>query len=135
MKIVLDTNVLASGIFFSGPPSEILDAWRHGALRLVVTPPILEEYSDVARRIAERFPTVDISQLIDLVIVESEMCAPASLANQVCSDATDDKFLAAAVSGGAEAIVSGDRHLLDVSGFQGISVLTPRVFVETVLKK
>lgn len=49
MKVVLDTNVFVSGLFFSGPPYEILDAWRHGKLHLVVSPPILDEY----RRVGE----------------------------------------------------------------------------------
>ncbi len=51
MKIVLDTNVLMSGISFTGPPYQILQAWRDGAIRLVVCPEILAEYRDVAVRL------------------------------------------------------------------------------------
>lgn len=50
MKVVLDTNVFVSGVFFSGPPFDILTAWRDGRLQMVVTAEILEEY----RRVRER---------------------------------------------------------------------------------
>lgn len=52
MRVILDTNVFVSGIFFSGPPHEILEAWRHGRIRLVISPEILEEY----RRVGEELP-------------------------------------------------------------------------------
>jgi putative PIN family toxin of toxin-antitoxin system len=44
MKVVLDTNVFISGIFFSGPPYQILKAWRDGKIQLVLSESILEEY-------------------------------------------------------------------------------------------
>ncbi|MFN7457461.1 MAG: putative toxin-antitoxin system toxin component, PIN family [Gemmatimonas sp.] len=47
MKVVLDTNVLVSGLLFGGVPGRILTAWSTGAIRLVISPPILEEYRRV----------------------------------------------------------------------------------------
>ena len=44
MKVVLDTNVFISGVFFSGPPYQILKAWREGKIQLVVSEKIFEEY-------------------------------------------------------------------------------------------
>jgi len=38
MKVILDTNVFVSGVFFGGPPYAILDAWRRGRVSLVVSP-------------------------------------------------------------------------------------------------
>jgi len=134
MIVVLDTNVLVSGIFYSGPPSTILRAWRDGKLELALTPDVLEEYAEVAARLGERFPDVDITPLIELVALESHMHTPARLKQQVCADAEDDVFVAAAIAGGAEVIVSGDKHLLDISEYEGILVLTPRSFVDRFLK-
>ncbi len=51
----------------------------------------------------------------------------------VSADRDDDVFLACALAGGAAVIVSGDRHLLAVSGWRGISVLSPRRFLDEVL--
>ena len=43
MRVILDTNVFVSGVFFRGPPYQILTAWRDGKIQLVVSPEILEE--------------------------------------------------------------------------------------------
>lgn len=64
MKIVLDTNVLVSGVFFGGPPYEILEAWREGRIRLVVSPDILAEYYRVGADLSDRYPQVDLQPLV-----------------------------------------------------------------------
>lgn len=56
MKVVLDTNVFISGIFFSGPPHQILNAWRDGAIQLVISQEILSEYWRVGEALAKEFP-------------------------------------------------------------------------------
>lgn len=61
MRVVLDTNVLISGIFFSGPPFKILEAWRDRRLALVVSPEILEEYYRVGENLGSRYSDVDIT--------------------------------------------------------------------------
>jgi putative PIN family toxin of toxin-antitoxin system len=135
MKIVLDTNVLVSGIFFSGPPADILRAWSRGKFRLVLSPEILDEYTRVSTELADKFPDIDIRRILDLVVVRSEVCSPAALPQQVCEDPHDDKFFAAALDRRAKIIISGDKHLLRVSGYQSVSVLTPRQFLAQHLTK
>jgi len=135
MKIVLDTNVLVSGIFFSGPPADILLAWSRGKFRLVLSPEILDEYTRVSTELADKFPDIDIRRILDLVVVRSEVCSPAALPQQVCEDPHDDKFFAAALDSRAKIIISGDKHLLRISGYQGVSVLTPRQFLAQHLTK
>lgn len=56
MRIVLDTNVFVSGIFFSGPPSRILEAWRDGKIELAISPDILSEYQRVGNELSKQFP-------------------------------------------------------------------------------
>jgi len=53
MRVVLDANVVVSGIFWSGPPQIILKRWIEGKLTLVASGPILAEYVDVLRRMTE----------------------------------------------------------------------------------
>lgn len=50
MRVVLDANVVVSGIFWSGPPQQILKRWLEGKLKLLVDETILAEYRDVLRR-------------------------------------------------------------------------------------
>jgi predicted nucleic acid-binding protein len=44
VKVIIDTNVLISGIFFSGPPFDILNAWRDGIIEIILSSEIADEY-------------------------------------------------------------------------------------------
>ena len=77
MKVVLDTNVFVSGVFFSGPPHQILQAWRDGKVQLVISPEILDEYYRVGEELGEQFPEVDLRPVLELVTVNAEMVSPA----------------------------------------------------------
>ncbi len=48
MRVVVDTNVFISGVFFTGPPYEILNAWRQRKVEFVLSPPILDEYQTIS---------------------------------------------------------------------------------------
>jgi putative PIN family toxin of toxin-antitoxin system len=135
VRIVLDTNVLISGIFFAGYPYEILDAWRQGRLDIATSPEILEEYSRVVLELAAGFQEIDPHAILSLIMIESHLTTAAPLPHQVCDDPDDDKFLACAIASGARIIVSGDKALRRVTGYQGISVLSPRDFVARHLSR
>ena len=135
MKIVLDTNVLISGIFFSGPPYHILQAWRAGKIQLAVSKEILTEYHRVAEELSERFPGVELSPILELVTIHSEMVNTHGLDVSVCEDPDDNMFISCALGSKSKVIVSGDKHLLKISGYQEIEVLKPRVFLDTHLNE
>ena len=130
MRIILDTNVFVSGVFFGGPPGRILKARRDGEVRLVLSGEILEEYRRVGRCLGSQFPKVELTPILELLVVEAELTRARRLAEPVCDDPDDDKFLACALSGKVRLIVSGDRHLLKVSGYRGIEIVNPRGFVD-----
>jgi len=133
MRVILDTNVFVYGIFFTGPPYQILKAWQDGKLKLVISPEILEEYQRVGVALAEQFPSIDLRLILELVTIKAEMVRAQSLSEPVCVDPDDDKFFACALAGKSKTIVSGDKHLLHVSGFREIRVLKPREFVDQYL--
>ena len=133
MRIVLDTNVFISGVFFSGPPFEILNAWRRSEIQLVVSVEILDEYRRVGDRLSTSHPGVDIAPFLRLVAVHGEIVLAPSLAEAVCADPSDDMFFACALAAGCDVIVSGDKHLHRASGYGGVEVLRPREFVERFL--
>ena len=135
MRIVLDTNILVSGIFFGGPPGRILQAWREGAVQLVLSPEILEEYQEVLDELGASRPGIDVRPLLDSLVVHAELVVGAGLVGRVCDDPDDDKFLACAATAGVTCVVSGDRHLLKVPGYRGIEVLKPRTFVDAYLRE
>lgn len=133
MKIVLDTNVFISGIFFSGPPSEILQAWRASRIQIILSRDILEEYRRVAAELSSKFPAVDIDGIIQLLTIHGELFETKDVSVSVCKDPDDNKFIECAIAGNRKSIVSGDKHLLEVNGFQGISVFKPREFTDKEL--
>ena len=73
MRVILDTNVFVSGVFFSGPPHKILKAWRDGRLRLVISAEILDEYRRVGQTLGEQFPAINLGPFLDLVAAKAEM--------------------------------------------------------------
>lgn len=131
-RATLDTNVIVSGLIRpSGPPGAVLRALRDGRFRLVTSPAINEEILEVMGRprLRERF-SLDPA-LFDMAFILWEgadvVLAPSPV--RVCSDPADDKFLAAAVGGGAEYLVSGDHEVLAVGSYQGVRVVQPEAFV------
>jgi putative PIN family toxin of toxin-antitoxin system len=134
LRIVLDTNVIVSGVFFGGAPGRILEAWRDARVRPVLSVEIFEEYQRVGVELKTRYPGVDLEPFLALLGVHAEFVEAPALKKPVAEDPDDDKFLACAFAAGVPFIVSGDRDLLAQSGWRGIRVLKPRAFVEEYLR-
>lgn len=127
MRIVVDANVVASGVFWSGPPSEVLKRWLRGMETLLVSAPILEEYRDVLERLAGG--TNSTVARWNLLLTElGERVEPRRLGG-LCRDPKDEMYLEAAVGGRADAIVSGDKDVLVMRNVLGIPILSPRAFL------
>ena len=133
MRVVLDTNVFISGVFFTGPPYKILEAWRDARIQLVVSPAILEEYKRVGETLATQFPGVDLEPILDFLTLHAEVVTADTLLEPVCRDPDDDKFVACALASGVRHVISGDKHLLNASGYKGLKVVSPRRFVDDYL--
>jgi putative PIN family toxin of toxin-antitoxin system len=135
MRVVLDTNVLISAIFFSGPPSRILSAWIDDRFELVVSAEILAEYREVAGRIGAKFPGVELRAVLDRIALHALLVVPVKIPDDACTDRDDIKFLECALGSRADCVVSGDRALLRSSGYEGVEVVTPRAFVQRNLSR
>jgi uncharacterized protein len=135
VRIVLDTNVLVSGIFFGGNPGKILHAWRDGKFQIAIFPEIFCEYEEVCTELAQRYRGVDVSRFLDLIKVNAHWLDVEHKEIVVCEDPADVKFVLCAMESSADFIVSGDKHLLKLSGYNDITVLCPSVFVDQFLKK
>tara|TARA_B100000508_G_scaffold120707_1_gene101973 strand:- start:721 stop:1122 length:402 start_codon:yes stop_codon:yes gene_type:complete len=132
MNIVLDTNVFVSGIFWSGAPAKVVNAWLSGDISLVMTADILNEYVRIAEKLGSKYQ-INFEPFINFLTIYSDFYDPISLSEQVSRDFDDDKFIAAAIASGCKIIVSGDGDLLYISGYAGISVLKPSTFVKKFL--
>jgi uncharacterized protein len=119
VNVVLDTNVVVSGLLFGGVPGRILTAWSAGTIALVISPPILDEYRRVGLELAKNRGSLvqALDALLAMLTVHAILVDAPPLPSPVSDDPDDDMFLAAALSGNARLIVSGDKHLLRVSGW------------------
>jgi len=86
MRIVIDTNVLVSGIFFSGPPSKILKAWKKSEFQIVFSEEILEEYRRVAENLSEKYPSIDIYPIMELLMLNGSIIDTSGIDISICAD-------------------------------------------------
>ena len=125
MKVVIDTNVFVSGIFWSGPPAKILKAWYRKAFTLCFTPKIKDEYTRVAYGLAKKYSGIDVASYLELVPIYGQLVADIKLPGPVSRDPDDDMFIACAVAAEAKVIVSGDKDLTDLKSYNNIKILKP----------
>jgi len=128
VKAVLDTNVVVSGIFFGGVPGEVLEAWAETRFELCLSPLIIDEYLRTCDRLASIRLTLAHQEVLAALLARGSLVADDITREPVTADPDDDKFMICARKAGA-MVVSGDRDLLDASGWQGVQVLTPRAFL------
>lgn len=133
MKVIIDTNVLISGIFFNGLPFEILRKWQQGKFDLIISPAIFEEYNRDARRLNKRYPDINIYPILRFIKNHSKSAHISKTVSNVCADLQDDKFFECAVNSDCTIIISGDKHLLDVSGVMNIDVFKPKEYIGNCL--
>ena len=128
MKIVADTNVLVSALIFPGGAPEA--AYRlalEGRIELGTSSPLLTE---LGRVLTEKFgwDAQRAESVVEQLLRVAELVEPTEVVAEIDADPADDRVLEAALAAGAEAIVSGDRHLLALGSWRGIRVVSPAAF-------
>ena len=132
MRIVVDTNVIISGVFFGGAPRQILKAIVTSKVTACATAEIVDEYLEIVdEMISRKQGTIDRSILSPL-IHSLEMIEPRTHV-ELSRDPDDDKFLGCAKDAKALYIVSGDKDLLVLERFENIEIITAREFCDKYL--
>ena len=130
MKIVLDTNVLVSGLLSPfGPPAEIVRLVASGRIVLCHDARILAEYSDVLLRPKFRFDREAVGALLAEIQLDGEPVAAFPLRHPL-PDRADEPFLEVALASGAEALVTGNLRHFPARLRQGVAVVAPAAFLE-----
>lgn len=134
MKIVIDTNVVISGTFFSGTPGLLIEAMGRSAFDAFASHEIIEEYNETVAELIKRKQghlRADIlsSFISRLNIIET------TTEVEICRDPEDNKFINCAIDAGAIYIVSGDRDLLDIGEYEGVEIITAAGFVDRYLSE
>ena len=111
MRVIIDTNVFVSGIFWEGNfCSKIIDKWKNKKFELVSSIEILEEFVETLRNFKIQMPDDMIEEWKNKIIENSIIVESTIKLNVVKEDPDDDKFLESGISGNADLIISQDKH-------------------------
>ena len=123
LRILLDTNILISGLLYAGKPRKLIEMVMDGRIEIVSSIDMITELKEVLSRdkfglnIDEQIKLVDfVVRLSHIVVLKSNF--------RIASDPDDDMVVNTAYDGNAKYIISGDHHLLDLIEFRGIKIIT-----------
>ena len=117
MRIVIDTNVIASGIFFGGKPGKLLEMVVSKELDAYVSEDIFTEYQETVEELCSRYPSRPPRLPLSNLLTAMKIIQPHSRV-QICRDPDDDKFIECALDAQCIYIVSGDQDLLSVRQYK-----------------
>ena len=128
MKVVLDTNVIIAAFSTRGLCKDLFEICL-SEQTVVVSAELLNEIQDKLEEVL-RLPHSLVGEIVDFITSESLLVEPAPVPRKACRDPNDIHVLGAAITAGAEIIVTGDKDLLALDRYQSISILSPRAFWE-----
>jgi putative PIN family toxin of toxin-antitoxin system len=135
VRLVLDTNVVASAILWGGTPRVLLQAARDKRVELFTSTAMLAELTDIlgrrkfARKIAASQLTID--QLVDGYAQLAALVRPAATP-RIAPDPDDDVVIGTALAAKADLVVTGDKPLLTVSEHQGVRIVGVAQAIEII---
>jgi len=129
LRVVLDTNVLLSGIAYPGSiPGKIMAAWRHGSVEVLLSTFILDELRRVLPRLSSRhgLSPAEVDDLIDILSIQAELVDPVPLDESELRDTNDLPVLGSLLAAHADYLVTGDKDLLALA--ERFPIITPAQF-------
>lgn len=126
MRVVFDTNVVASASFWRGAPFDCLVMWAQGHCEAVVSSPLLAEYHETIEELRLEHPRRKCVEWAEALAESAELVFPVERAVGATPDPGDEMILECALAAEADFVVSGDKkHLLALRQFQGIPIVSP----------
>jgi uncharacterized protein len=129
IRVVADTNVYISALMFGGLPGTFLELALVGSFVLVTSEALLDEL-DEKLRIKFGVSSEDAAAIRARLDSTAHIVKPDLALDVVKADLDDNRVLECALAAKADYVMSGDRHLLELSSYEGIPILTVRQFLE-----
>jgi len=130
MRVVIDTNVIVSGLLFAGLPGQLLDEVRADHLDMCISEVLLSELQDVLSRAKFAYwldqTDLTVRELVANLRRIATIVTVPEVPRIVIADPDDDHVLAAAVAANAGLIITGDSDLLSLGSHMGIAIVTVR---------
>ena len=133
LRVVIDTNVYISAIFWGGKPRQVIDLGRDNKIQIFTSEDIEKEISN---KLMTKFG-LNSSEAGNVMTDFSTFTKPIKISKRihaVIDDPDDDKFIECAVECGAGFIISGDKHLLKLKKYKGINIINAAIFLKSWLK-
>jgi putative PIN family toxin of toxin-antitoxin system len=130
MRVVIDTNVLVSALLFGGTPGKLVELWKMARIQPFISREIIAELLRVLAYPKFELTQKEIEYLLYVeVLPHFEVTAIPTGSVIVKKDPSDDMFLRCAVAAEADAIITGDSHLLSLKSYKKIPILSPSQFL------
>ncbi|MDR3122367.1 MAG: putative toxin-antitoxin system toxin component, PIN family [Treponema sp.] len=131
MKVVIDTNIVASAAFFGGLPEQLINLVLDNKITAVVYQKIVDEYEKTIQKLLQKYnkPPFALHFPFSTLVAHLEFITPVSDI-KICGDPDDDKFISCALDGICPLVISGDHHLLEVKRYGPVRIITAREFFE-----
>ena len=133
LRVVLDTNVLLSGLAYpASVPGKIMAAWRHGSVEVLLSVYIVEELRRALPRLAHRhgLSAAEMGDLVDILSIQAEVIEPLPGVEPNLRDIDDQPvlgtLLAALTTSDADYLITGDKDLLALA--ERYPIVTPGEF-------
>ena len=130
MRVVFDTNVWISGLVFKGEVRKVLQRALDEEFQAVISIPLLRELEKVLSSPKIGYSPSVVAATLQQVQSLCLLVHPTQKIQAIHRDPEDNRVLECALEGGADLIVSGDKHLLSLKTFQDIPILTPTQFLK-----
>ncbi|MFH1458549.1 MAG: putative toxin-antitoxin system toxin component, PIN family [Candidatus Omnitrophota bacterium] len=130
IKVILDTNVLISSLFWKGSSRHIVDLAIASKIKSVTSPEIMEEVEAVLYEDFPQVPYEKIEWIIRDILSYSQLIIPRRVTVKRLRDSKDTKIIACALNAKAEYIVTGDKDLLALEKYAEVRILTPKTFLD-----
>jgi putative PIN family toxin of toxin-antitoxin system len=136
VKVVFDTNVVASASFWRGAPFDCLRAWAQGRCEVFVSPALLAEYHETTEELLADYPDRQFVPWAETLTESATLIFVIETARHATPDPNDEMVLECALAAEADVIVSGDKkHLLSLREFRGILIISPPEFLRRLARQ
>jgi putative PIN family toxin of toxin-antitoxin system len=130
-RVVLDTNVLVSALLFTGEVSKIVELWQKGEIV-----PLISRETFAELRAVLKYPKFSLTSYEIQSIIQNEILPYFEVVRieenikGVCRDPDDDKFIACAVSGLADFLLTGDKDLIALKSYKNVKIIRASEFLK-----
>ncbi len=132
LKVVLDTNILVSAWLWEGNESKIVELIENGLVIGYTSLQLIQEFEKVMSYPKFRLSEEEIASAIGYYQIILRTIEPKIVVNIICDDTADNRVLDCALSAKVNAIITGDKHLLELGKFKNITILTSTEFLKFI---